>query len=109
MWPRKCAVFCRNTKTCRISSPFWVWTNCPTKTKNTVNRARKIQRFLSQPFAVGEQFTGRPGKYVKLADTIKSFKGIVNGEYDHIPESCFFMCGGIEDVLANYEKIKDNE
>ncbi len=77
--------------------------------KNTVNRARKIQRFLSQPFAVGEQFTGRPGKYVKLADTIKSFKGIVNGEYDHIPESCFFMCGGIEDVLANYEKIKDNE
>ncbi len=77
--------------------------------KNTVNRARKIQRFLSQPFAVGEQFTGRPGKYVKLADTIKSFKGIVSGEYDHIPESCFFMCGGIEDVLANYEKIKDNE
>ena len=58
---------------------------------------------------MGEQFTGRPGKYVKLADTIKSFKGIVSGEYDHIPESCFFMCGGIEDVLANYEKIKDNE
>lgn len=77
--------------------------------KNTVNRARKIQKFLSQPFAVGEQFTGRPGKYVKLADTIKSFKGIVAGEYDHIPESCFFMCGGIEDVLANYEKIKDKD
>ena len=77
--------------------------------KNTVNRARKIQKFLSQPFAVGEQFTGRPGKYVKLADTIKSFKGIVAGEYDHIPESCFFMCGGIEDVLANYDKIKDKD
>ena len=77
--------------------------------KNTVNRARKIQKFLSQPFAVGEQFTGRPGKYVKLADTIKSFKGIVAGEYDHIPESCFFMCGGIDDVLANYEKIKDKD
>ena len=75
--------------------------------KKTVNRARKIQKFLSQPFAVGEQFTGRPGKYVKLADTIKSFRGIVNGEYDHIPESCFFMCGGIDDVLANYDKIKD--
>ena len=77
--------------------------------KNTVSRARKIQKFLSQPFAVGEQFTGRPGKYVKLADTIQSFKGIVSGEYDHIPESCFFMCGGIEDVLANYEKIKDKD
>ena len=77
--------------------------------KNTVNRARKIQKFLSQPFAVGEQFTGRPGKYVKRADTIKSFKGIVNGDYDHIPESCFFMCGGIEDVLANYEKIKEKD
>lgn len=75
--------------------------------KKTVNRARKIQKFLSQPFAVGEQFTGRPGKYVKLADTIKSFRGIVSGEYDHIPESCFFMCGGIDDVLANYDKIKD--
>ena len=77
--------------------------------KKTVNRARKIQKFLSQPFTVGEQFTGRPGRYVKLADTIKSFKGIVNGEYDHIPESCFFMCGGIEDVLANYEKVKAKE
>ena len=77
--------------------------------KKTVNRARKIQKFLSQPFTVGEQFTGRPGKYVKLSDTIKSFKGIVNGEYDHIPESCFFMCGGIEDVLANYEKVKAKE
>ena len=77
--------------------------------KKVVNRARKIQKFLSQPFAVGEQFTGRPGRYVKLADTIKSFKGIVNGDYDHIPESCFFMCGGIDDVLANYEKIKDKD
>ncbi len=77
--------------------------------KKTVARARKIQKFLSQPFSVAEQFTGHPGKYVKLPDTIKAFKGIVEGEYDHIPESCFYMCGGIEDVLANYEKIKDNE
>ena len=77
--------------------------------KKTVARARKIQKFLSQPFSVAEQFTGHPGKYVKLPDTIKAFKGIVEGKYDHIPESCFYMCGGIEDVLANYEKIKDNE
>lgn len=77
--------------------------------KKTVSRARKIQRFLSQPFAVAEQFTGRKGKYVKLPDTIKAFKEIVDGTYDHIPESCFFMCGGIEDVLENYEKIKGAE
>ena len=77
--------------------------------KKTVARARRIQRFLSQPFSVAEQFTGHPGKYVKLADTIRAFKGIVDGEYDHIPESCFYMCGGIEDVLANYEKVKDKE
>lgn len=77
--------------------------------KKTVNRARKIQKFLSQPFSVAEKFTGRAGRYVKLADTIKSFKGIVDGEYDQIPESCFFMCGGIEDVLANYEKTKNKE
>ncbi len=77
--------------------------------KKTVGRARRIQKFLSQPFSVAEQFTGHPGKYVKLADTIKAFKGIVEGEYDHIPESCFYMCGGIEDVLNNYEKVKDKE
>ena len=77
--------------------------------KKTVARARRIQRFLSQPFSVAEQFTGHPGKYVKLADTIKAFKDIVAGVYDHIPESCFYMCGGIEDVLTAYEKIKDKE
>lgn len=77
--------------------------------KKTVARARRIQKFLSQPFSVAEQFTGYPGKYVKLADTIKAFKGIVDGEYDHIPESCFYMCGGIEDVLAKYEQVKDKE
>ncbi|MBR4592452.1 MAG: F0F1 ATP synthase subunit beta [Elusimicrobiaceae bacterium] len=77
--------------------------------KKTVGRARRIQKFLSQPFSVAEQFTGHPGKYVKLPDTIKAFKGIVEGEYDHIPESCFYMCGGIEDVLSNYEKIKNRE
>ena len=69
--------------------------------KLTVARARKIQRFLSQPFHVAEVFTGMPGKFVSLADTIKGFKAIISGECDHLPEMAFFMVGTIEDV---YEK-----
>ncbi len=59
--------------------------------KRTVMRARKIQRFLSQPFFVAEVFTGSPGKYVSLKETIRGFKGIINGEYDHLPEQAFYM------------------
>jgi F-type H+-transporting ATPase subunit beta len=77
--------------------------------KLIVQRARKIQKFLSQPFKVAEAFTGRKGVYVKLEDTIRSFKGIVDGEYDHIPEQCFYMCAAIEDVLVNYEKMQAEE
>ncbi|MHB8882881.1 MAG: F0F1 ATP synthase subunit beta [Thermodesulfovibrionales bacterium] len=73
--------------------------------KIMVSRARKIQRFLSQPFHVAEVFTGRPGKYVKVADTIKSFKAIVDGEYDDMPEQAFYMCGGIEEVEENGKKL----
>jgi F-type H+/Na+-transporting ATPase subunit beta len=73
--------------------------------KITVNRARRIQRFLSQPFFVAEQFTGIPGKYVSLGDTIASFKAIVNGEYDHLPEQAFYMAGGIEDVEKNAKEL----
>ncbi len=76
--------------------------------KQIVNRARKIQRFLSQPFFVAEVFTGAPGKYVTVKDTIKDFKAIVAGEYDHLPEQAFYMCGGIDDVIANAEKSKDD-
>ncbi|MGB4267913.1 MAG: F0F1 ATP synthase subunit beta, partial [Spirochaetota bacterium] len=65
--------------------------------KLLVQRARKIERFLSQPFFVAEQFTGMPGKYVKLEDTIRSFKGLINGEYDHLPEQAFYMVGTIEE------------
>jgi F-type H+-transporting ATPase subunit beta len=68
--------------------------------KLTVARARKMQRFLSQPFFVAEVFTGAPGKYVSLKDTIASFKAILDGEYDHIPEQAFYMCGGIDEVVA---------
>jgi len=71
--------------------------------KLAVARARKIQRFLSQPFHVAEVFTGSPGKYVTLKDTIKGFKGIVNGDYDHLPEQAFYMVGGIEEAI---EKAK---
>jgi len=74
--------------------------------KVSVARARKIQRFLSQPFHVAEQFTGIPGKYVGLSDTIRSFKMIVNGELDHIPEQAFYMVGPIEEVLEKAKEIE---
>ncbi len=73
--------------------------------KITVNRARRIQRFLSQPFFVAEQFTGRPGVYVKLEDTIESFERVASGEFDHLPEQAFYMQGGIEHVVAEAEKL----
>jgi len=71
--------------------------------KRVVGRARKIQRFLSQPFFVAEAFTGAPGKYCSLKDTIRGFQGIVNGEYDHLPEQAFYMVGTIEEAV---EKAK---
>ena len=74
--------------------------------KELVMRARKMERFFSQPFFVAEAFTGRKGRYVHLKDTIASFKKILAGELDHIPEQCFYMAGGIEDVMEAYEKIK---
>jgi F-type H+-transporting ATPase subunit beta len=73
--------------------------------KLTVARARKIQRFLSQPFHVAEQFTNTPGAFVQLKDTIRSFKGIVDGEYDHLPEAAFYMVGPIEEAVAKAEKL----
>ncbi|MGB0849414.1 MAG: F0F1 ATP synthase subunit beta, partial [Thiolinea sp.] len=72
--------------------------------KQVVGRARRIQRFLSQPFHVAEIFTGAPGKYVSLKDTISSFKAILNGEYDHLPEQAFYMVGPIEEAIEKAEK-----
>jgi F-type H+-transporting ATPase subunit beta len=74
--------------------------------KATVARARKIQQFLSQPFHVAEAFTGRKGKYVKIADTVRSFKELVEGKHDAVPEQAFYMQGSIDDVLAKFEEIK---
>ncbi len=75
--------------------------------KTTVTRARKVQRFLSQPFHVAEVFTGAPGKYVKVADTVRSFKEIIEGKHDSIPEQAFYMKGAIEDVLEAAAKLKE--
>ncbi|MCI0656682.1 MAG: F0F1 ATP synthase subunit beta, partial [Acidobacteria bacterium] len=74
--------------------------------KITVARARKIQKFLSQPFFVAEQFTGIPGKYVPIAETIRGFKEIVAGKHDEVPEQAFYLVGTIEEVLERAEKMK---
>src|SRR5450755_564471 len=74
--------------------------------KEIVARARRLQRFLSQPFNVAEQFTGRPGKYVKLEDTIRSFKEVVEGKHDNLPEQAFYLQGSIDDVLEAADKMK---
>lgn len=73
--------------------------------KLVVARARKMQRFLSQPFTVAEVFTGSPGKYVPLKDTIKGFKMIADGELDHLPEQAFYMVGAIEEAIAKAERM----
>ncbi|MBL8567315.1 MAG: F0F1 ATP synthase subunit beta [Hyphomicrobiaceae bacterium] len=75
--------------------------------KMTVARARKIERFMSQPFSVAEVFTGSPGKQVTLADTIKGFKGLCDGDYDHLPEPAFYMVGTIEEAIAKAEKLAE--
>ncbi|MGD8974138.1 MAG: F0F1 ATP synthase subunit beta, partial [Desulfobacterales bacterium] len=73
--------------------------------KVTVARARKIQRFLSQPFHVAEAFTNKPGKYVKIEDTVRAFKEICEGKHDDIPEQAFYMAGGIEEVIEAAEEM----
>jgi F-type H+-transporting ATPase subunit beta len=75
--------------------------------KVAVARARKIERFLSQPFHVAEVFTGSPGVFVQLADTIKSFKALCAGDYDHLPEQAFYMVGTIDEAVAKAEKLAE--
>jgi F-type H+-transporting ATPase subunit beta len=74
--------------------------------KLTVSRARKIQKFLSQPFFVAEQFTGIPGKYLAVKESIDGFRGICQGDYDHVPEQAFYMVGGIDEVLEKAKQIE---
>jgi F-type H+-transporting ATPase subunit beta len=73
--------------------------------KMIVARARKIQRFLSQPFFVAEQFTGSPGRYVKLTDTVKSFREVVDGKHDELPEQAFYMVGDIGEAIDKAKKL----
>jgi F-type H+/Na+-transporting ATPase subunit beta len=73
--------------------------------KKVVGRARRLQRFMSQPFAVAEQFTGMKGAYVKLEETISSFERLCAGEFDQYPEQAFFMCGGADDIVTNAERL----
>jgi F-type H+-transporting ATPase subunit beta len=73
--------------------------------KITVARARKLQKFLSQPFNVAEQFTGTPGRYVSLADTIRSFREILEGKHDDLPEQAFFMVGTIEEAVEKAKRL----
>jgi F-type H+-transporting ATPase subunit beta len=73
--------------------------------KKVVSRARRLQRFLSQPFFVAEQFTGFPGKYVKLEETISSFERVLSGEFDHLPEQAFYMVGGIDEAVEKAKKL----
>ena len=75
--------------------------------KLTVNRARKIQRFLSQPFFVAEQFSGNKGKYVKIEDTVKGFKDIIDGKYDELPEQAFYMVGTIDEAVEKAKTMKE--
>jgi F-type H+/Na+-transporting ATPase subunit beta len=74
--------------------------------KRIVGRARRVQRFLSQPFAVAEQFTGIPGKYVKLEDTVESFERVVAGEFDDLPEQAFYMVGSIDEAVEKAKTLK---
>jgi len=74
--------------------------------KQVVGRARKIQRFLSQPFFVAEQFTGSPGRYVKIADTVKSFREIVDGKHDELPEQAFYMVGDVGEAIDKAKKLR---
>ncbi len=95
-----CRRCCSASRICRTSSPFSAWTNCRPKTRQTVFRARKIQRFLSQPFSSAQVFTGREGRQVPVADTVRGFKEILDGKHDDVPEDNFYMKGGIEEDHA---------
>ena len=77
--------------------------------KKLVARARKIQKFLSQPFFVAEQFTGIPGQFVKIEDTIKGFKAVLGGEVDHLPEQAFYLVGGLDMVFEKAKKLTEGK
>ena len=105
-WPEACSACCSVTRTCRTSSLSSASRSCPKTTGCCVTRARKIQRFLSQPMFVAEAFTGYPGMYVPIKETVRSFKEILEGKHDEINEQHFFMAGTIDDVVERHLKAK---
>ena len=105
-WRAVCRRFYRSTRNCRTLSQSWVWTSLSEDDKLVVNRARKIQRFLSQPFSVATQFTGLEGKYVPITETVRGFKEILEGKHDDIPESYFLNAGTIDEVREKYNNAQ---
>ena len=104
-WPVACSRRCSATELRDIIAILGMDELSP-EDKQAVARARKIQRFLSQPFHVAEVFTGSPGKYVPLAETIRGFKMIVNGECDALPEQAFYMVGSIDEAFEKAKKLQ---
>ena len=96
---------CSNTNLSRISLPSWAWMNFQMRIRWSWIAPVRWSVSLSQPFHVAEVFTGFPGVFVALEDTIKAFKGIVAGDYDHLPEQAFYMVGTIEEAIAKAEKM----
>ena len=106
--PRASRRSCSGTRTCRTSSRSSASTSSPRRTRSSSSRARRIQRFLSQNTFVAKAFTGLDGSFVPIDETIDAFKKLSEGEYDHIPEQAFFMCGGIEDVEEKAKELEKN-
>ena len=104
-WPAKCRGTLQRYKELRDIIAILGMDELAPEDKLTVARARKIQRFLSQPFHVAEVFTGAPGKYVSLAETIRGFKMICAGECDHLPEQAFYMVGTIDEAFEKAKKL----
>ena len=98
-WPAEPGVTCSATGPCRSSSPSSASRSCPRRTRSWCGRARRLQNFLSQPFFVAEAYTGIPGRYVPLRETIRGFREIVEGRHDDVPEQAFFMVGTIDEAL----------
>ena len=103
---KRAARRCRNTKSLQDIIAILGMDELSEEDKMTVARARKIERFFSQPFDVATVFTGAPGKQVPLEDTIKGFKGLIEGKYDHLPEAAFYMVGTIEDAEDKAKKLQ---
>ena len=106
MWPAGCSRYCSDIENFRTSSRSSAWTSFPMKTSWRSARARKIENFLSQPMFVAEVFTGLAGKYVSRADTVRSFKEILEGKWDQLPEQAFYMVGAIEEAVEKAKKME---